>query len=196
MRDGSQKHPLYQTWRGMLRRCEKPTATGYKNYGGRGIEVCERWHNFWMFIEDIGPKPGSDYQLERKNNDGNYEPGNVKWATTKEQTRNARYNKPMTVAGTTKIMSDWANGNGIPKSTLFNRLKRGLSHEQAIMKPIQFKADAGSVVPLGARAIALERGIKIETLHSQIGRGWSLHDALNAPVGPQHGGNYGTKIQS
>lgn len=86
-------HPLYQTWTGMLHRCYSEDSKNYPNYGGRGIEVCERWHDVRLFVEDIerelGPRP-EGCTLNRKDNDGNYELGNVEWATRGQQARNTR----------------------------------------------------------------------------------------------------------
>ena len=73
----------------MIQRCTNSNCTVYSRYGGRGIEVCKEWRNsFSLFIKDVGLKPSSDLTLERINNDGNYEPGNVEWATRKKQRRN------------------------------------------------------------------------------------------------------------
>lgn len=191
IRDGRQKHPLYQTWRGMLKRCKCPTATGFHNYGGRGIKVCERWHDFWAFVNDVGPKPYSHSQLERKDNNGSYTPSNVHWASSNEQTRNTRYNLHLTVGAETKTMADWAKDKKIPKSTLFNRLKRGWSPERAITSPIANKAANGSVVPSSISVAAQKLGIKIQTLHSRIRRGWTIGSALNTPVRKAYGGNHG-----
>lgn len=84
--------PLYRVWAAMLRRCENPKVERYPRYGGRGISVCERWHNFQFFYDDImreiGPRPKGK-TLDRINNDGNYEPGNVRWATPQEQYANS-----------------------------------------------------------------------------------------------------------
>ena len=89
--DGRSKHPLYGTWRDMLRRCSDPKATRWERYGGRGISVAPEWlTDFWAFAEHIGPKPddGQRWSVDRIDNDGNYEPGNVRWATASQQTLN------------------------------------------------------------------------------------------------------------
>lgn len=81
---------LYIAWHGMISRCENPKNAGYKNYGGREIKVCERWHDFENFLADVGERP-DDKSLDRwPDNDGDYEPGNWRWATRKEQRANCR----------------------------------------------------------------------------------------------------------
>lgn len=77
-----------RTWERMKQRCLNPNATGYQRYGGRGITVCDRWLSFANFLADMGPRPSASRTLDRINNDGNYEPGNCRWATPKEQGRN------------------------------------------------------------------------------------------------------------
>ena len=81
----------YNSWFAMRQRCLRKSHPFYKNYGGRGITICERWlDSFIDFLEDMGKKPSLDYSIERMDNNGNYEPANCKWATTKEQSSNKR----------------------------------------------------------------------------------------------------------
>jgi hypothetical protein len=83
----------YHIWNMMNRRCSNPTHQSYDKYGGRGITVCDQWKvpdGFEQFLKDVGPRPGPEYSIDRKESDGNYEPGNVKWSTDKEQARNKR----------------------------------------------------------------------------------------------------------
>jgi hypothetical protein len=85
------QHPLATTYHMMKRRCLQPNSRSWRNYGGRGIAICDRWINdFAAFVEDVGPRPGPGYTLDRMDNDGNYQPGNVRWATASEQRLNQR----------------------------------------------------------------------------------------------------------
>ena len=88
IRDGKRK-PTYQTWVAMRSRCNDPGAPGYADYGGRGITVCERWESFENFLADMGERPRGT-TIDRKDNAGNYEPGNCRWSTAMEQGRNRR----------------------------------------------------------------------------------------------------------
>lgn len=84
-------HPLYNSWRCMIARCENPKHKNFQYWGGRGIKVCTQWKDFNTFVADVGPKPTSIHELDRyPNKDGDYEPGNVRWATPLEQANNRR----------------------------------------------------------------------------------------------------------
>jgi hypothetical protein len=90
--DPKNKTAEYTAWQGMLQRCYNVNHKDYIKWGGRGIKVCDAWHNsFETFFKDVGPKPGKAFLLDRINNDGNYEPGNVKWSTIKESNMNRRW---------------------------------------------------------------------------------------------------------
>lgn len=120
---GLSKHPLYPTWRHMMERCYNVNNPGYKNYGGRGIAVCERWHNIAQFIQDMGNRPPKT-TIERLNNDGNYEPQNCIWATQTAQVRNRRNTTTVTYQGVTKPLATFCQEHGVPYKVVHDRLYR------------------------------------------------------------------------
>lgn len=85
--------PLHRLWLAIKNRCNNTRTPDYKYYGGRGIEVCDRWDSYAIFVADVGPHPGPGWTLDRIDNDGDYEPDNVRWATRKTQGRNRNYCK-------------------------------------------------------------------------------------------------------
>lgn len=110
----------------MLSRCNDPNCKGYKEYGARGIKVCDRWLNFQAFYADMGPRPSLVYSIDRINNDGNYEPENCRWATAAEQQRNRRDSKRWKINGATyETYREAAAATGIPAATLLRRVHRG-----------------------------------------------------------------------
>lgn len=89
--EGIVKNPAYHVWRSMMQRCDNPNSKNYKHYGGRGIRLCPQWRSsFQQFLKDVGERPTMDHTLDRINVNGNYEPGNVRWATREEQACNKR----------------------------------------------------------------------------------------------------------
>lgn len=106
--------PEWRIWRGMRQRCRDVSE---KNYGGRGIRVCERWESFANFLADMGRRPSSRHSLDRIDNDGNYEPGNCRWATQKTQTQNTRRSirNRLTPEDLQRLRDDRAAGMSYPK---------------------------------------------------------------------------------
>jgi len=110
-KDGRFSHPLYRSYAAMKGRCRNPNDKSYKNYGGRGITVCNRWNDFANFLEDMGERP-EGMSLERKDNNGNYEPSNCKWATRSDQQNNRRSNRLFTINGKTQTFTQWVREVG------------------------------------------------------------------------------------
>lgn len=120
---GKTKTPEYNVWRLMRYRCHKPTQPGFKHYGGRGIVVCDRWReSFENFLADMGERPTSAHSLERKDNNGPYDPDNCVWATKKVQVRNRRCTIRVSYNGETKTLAEWAEQFGIKLHSLRNRI--------------------------------------------------------------------------
>lgn len=130
MRLGSKKNRAvtrlaeYFRWRGMLSRCNAPNRACFKNYGGRGITVCERWKSFDNFLSDMGPLPTKQHTLDRIRNNEPYGPTNCKWSTRREQARNRRCNIWVGAFGVSMLAADWATTLGVVSSTMTKWLKR------------------------------------------------------------------------
>ena len=124
---------VYRVWQSMKARCYNETNASYSRYGGRGIVVCDRWRdNFEAFYADMGNPPSESHSIERSDSDGNYEPGNCRWATKVEQANNRRDTIYLTLNGRTASLATWAQEMGVPQSTIRMRLHRGWTHEEAI----------------------------------------------------------------
>jgi len=139
----STKHGLstsqeYNTWSSIIQRCTNDKCKEFKNYGGRGIKVCEQWKNFEIFYTDMGPKPTPKHSIDRIDNDGNYEPGNCRWATREEQSNNRRTNRKIGIGDQLVTIAQASRITGVSDQTISDRLKRGMSDEDAI-KPVKKK---------------------------------------------------------
>jgi hypothetical protein len=126
----------YKIWHGMRTRCKNPNAIGFANYGAAGIIVCERWDNsFNAFYEDMGPRPSKDHSVDRINNEGNYEPGNCRWATGVEQSNNTSRNVFITHEGKTMTTAEFARLTGFTPLTVYRWVTRDkLTSEQISRK--------------------------------------------------------------
>lgn len=125
----------YPVWRAMRRRCSDPGDISFCRYGARGIKVCERWdESFENFITDMGDRPAG-YDLDRIDNDGNYEPGNCRWVSHKENCRNRSNNRWLTFKGETRTVSEWAEVTGFGLAVVQGRLREGWSVEDVLSTP-------------------------------------------------------------
>lgn len=137
---GMEGTPEYRAWASMKARCTNPSTENFPLYGGRGITVCERWRDFENFYADMGPRPSPKHSLDRwPNNDGDYEPSNCRWATSKQQTTNRRSNRLLSVDGSTKTLTEWARQASIGATTVRERLKRGWPTRKAVFHPVDKK---------------------------------------------------------
>jgi hypothetical protein len=132
---GMARTRIYAVWKTMHSRCENPNAMGYKNWGGRGITVCERWKDFRNFLADMGPPPPK-LTLERKNNGGNYEPDNCYWATRAAQAINQRRTIFITHNGMKLALSQWAAVLGISHKLIWKRYNKGWSPQEIFSKTL------------------------------------------------------------
>lgn len=133
---GGEITPEYRAWSNMIDRCERPENKSFKDYGGRGIRVCDRWRrSFSAFLEDVGPRPAPGYSIDRMNNHGGYEPGNCHWATREHQARNKRTNIRITINSRTMTMAEWARENGLKLPTVSQRIKAGWNPILAVTEP-------------------------------------------------------------
>lgn len=126
------RHDIYDIWVCMKARCLNPENANYNNYGGRGIAVCDRWLQFENFLADMGERPSKKHSIDRIENNGNYEPGNCRWATKLEQSKNRRTNRKVIYQGEELCSSDLAVLANVSPTTINRRLNKGLTPEQIV----------------------------------------------------------------
>lgn len=129
---GQSRGALYGVWRTMVDRCSNPANKQYRDYGGRGIQVHPSWCTFEGFLKDNPAHPGGGLTFDRIDNDGHYEPHNVRWATRGVQARNRRGNRQVTINGVTAVLQDWAASAGVTANHLYRRMRQGMTPEQAL----------------------------------------------------------------
>lgn len=173
----------YLTWQNMLRRCLSPSATGYADYGGRGISVCERWSKFENFLADMGERPAGMTIDRWPNKNGNYEPGNCRWATGSEQLYNTRRSHVVEYNGAKMTIGELASNAGVSANILRRRIIEGIPVEKAVSKAslaafhVLEHGGFSLTIAEWTRKLGLNRGV-IET---RLRRGKTIEQAL-APV--------------
>lgn len=128
--------PTYNSWVSMIQRCLNSNYPGFANYGGRGVSVCESWREFENFIADMGERPDGT-SIDRIDVNGNYEPGNCRWATRSVQSSNQRRHQTITFNGETLTCGQWSLRLGGSANIVTKRLQAGWSEEEAVSKPLR-----------------------------------------------------------
>lgn len=138
---GGSNTPLYQLWNSMKRRCEDVNSFAYKDYGGRGITVCDEWHDFVAFQKwATETRPDKFYTLDRIDNNKGYSPQNCKWSSKKEQANNRRSNVKIEFRGEVHNLVEWCEILNLDYKRIHNRMhKLGWSFEKAIAVPVDAK---------------------------------------------------------
>ena len=182
---------LYHIWKGMKQRCEDPKKDNYASYGGKGISVCEEWHDPCVFIGwALSHGYRDDLTIDRINNDKGYAPDNCRWVDIVTQSRNKTTNRVIEFNGEKRCLTEWSEITGIPIPTLWHRLEKGMSPEAAFCTPIDTKhsTDCYPVIiqfngEIHTRKeweeiMNLPRGI----IRNRMYRGWSVEKALMTPA--------------
>ena len=148
---GLSKSGHYSRWKNMLGRCEDPSDPAYPDYGARGIKVCDAWHDIEAFVRELPDGYFDGAEIDRIDNDGHYEPGNVQWSTRQENTRNRRSNRNISYLGKSQTLAAWAAEYGMPKARLWHRVvDLGWDIEKALMTPL-IDADERMLIARTAR---------------------------------------------
>lgn len=136
--------PEYRCWQTMRLRCYEPANAAFKDYGARGITVCDRWRESpTNFLADMGPRPSPKHELDRRDNDQGYSPENCRWVTRKVNDRNRRSNRMIEFQGETRAMAHWCEKFGIANDTAKHRLDNGWTAEKTFTTPTRGKAAKG-----------------------------------------------------
>lgn len=160
----------------MRRRCREPWNL---RYGGRGISVCEEWESSYLsFLTHVGRRPSKTHSIDRIDNERGYAPGNVRWATKKEQSRNTRSNRKLTAFSKTMTIAEWAEETGLDRLVIHNRLNAGWPTQDVLSRPVRLELKNGT------RAIRLKASDRKAFLHDR--RGVLSEIARKLGVGPGH----------
>lgn len=126
---------VYRIWEHIHKRCSVPSHNDHKDYGGRGIRVCERWSSFEAFFADMGHPPSEDHSIDRRDTNGHYEKDNCKWSTNVEQANNRRNTVFLTLNGVSRSRSDWARELGLSPGAIKARQRLGWPDDRILTTP-------------------------------------------------------------
>lgn len=175
---GKSETPEFNIWTGMHTRCYNAGRKEFKDYGARGIVICERWRaSFENFLADMGLRPSEQHSIERIDNDGIYEPSNCRWATAAEQSSNKRNNVKVLIDGVERTISEWARHFGVNVATACLRHKQGLRGEALFVTTVQQLTYSGITDTLAGWS--RRTGIKQTTIGMRVNRyHWPVQRAL------------------
>lgn len=176
---GMHKHPAYSSYRAMISRCKHASNPSWKDYGGRGITVCEAWSTFEGFWRDMGPTWFLSGTIDREDNDGNYEPSNCRWLTAKGQANNRRDNLAVNIGGEVMTLTQVAERFGVKRNTLEARRRYGFSEDELLVPVKNHRTKINTPDgPMLIPAAAKKAGLPVRTVRARIRRGWPEADLL------------------
>lgn len=178
---------FYKIWVGMRARCNNPNTDRYEHYGGRGITVCERWNSFEAFVEDMYPTYKSGLTIERKDVNGNYEPTNCTWATSKQQANNKQNTRYLTYQGRTQSQLDWSKELNIPYGIISGRLNLGWSIDRVLSEPVTTYKSHHKTLEYNGESHSIKEwseitGLTPHAISSRLHRGWTVERVLSQPI--------------
>jgi hypothetical protein len=182
--------PEFFAWRNLVARCTNPDHPKWPRYGGRGIRVCPRWlDSFPAFLADMGPRPGREYSIDRRENDGHYEPGNCRWATRPQQDRNRGDNRIVEYGGLRLPAVAMCERFGVDYVLFRNRLRHGWTVARAIEEPASKARAPGQYEYQGRRlslpALGRIAGVTASAIHARLKRGLTVEQAVAGPKSPR-----------
>ncbi len=175
---------LYMSWSAMLYRCRNPKAKAFPNYGGRGITVCDRWLNFSNFMLDMGDGHWDGAEIDRIDNNGNYEPGNCRWVTCAVNVRNKRNSLWVEFRGERRKLAELCAEIGVSRRHVNSRLAIGWDVDRALLEPVAGRQRL-TVLLDGKRqyltTVCANHGVSYGAVAGRLRRGWSIEVALSTP---------------
>jgi len=177
----------------MRQRCLNPKVPNYHRYGGRGIKICEQWNNFETFLEDMGMRPSPRHSIDRRNNDGNYEPANCYWATREQQGNNMGKNIRLTYGNKTMTIAQWARHLGVSYDYIKSRHRYGWDAKSIIETPKNLyhserkNTDKNKLLTYNGKTMNMAQwakriGCSYDTIRARQRYGWDDERIITTPT--------------